>query len=244
MSQRHEDYEAVENMPLQYPESTFEQFVKKADECIANFTVHNAFIDLIDKEQLQVAHLHQVLNAVFHQVYNSSSSFALAGSMVDSRYFKIREYLFHHAEEEQHHWKWIIQNLEDTGYEGKDPREKFPEVPTQAYISFAMYLAHKQPVARLAMAYMLESLSGKLGIEYGRKAAHQLTLSREQMSFFLLHGELDQGHSHDILDVLQDAPLTPYEWAWCEYAAECTAQFYKALYNHAATHTNAKQAAY
>ena len=80
--------------------------------------------------------------------------------MCDNRYFKIREYLLHHAEEEQDHWKWIIQNLKDTGFEGPDPREVFPTIPTQAYISFAMYLAHKQPVSRLAMGYVLEGLSG------------------------------------------------------------------------------------
>jgi hypothetical protein len=55
----------------------------------------------------------------------------------------------------------------------------------------------------------------------------------------LLHGELDKGHSHDILDVLRDAPLTPYEWAWCEYAAECTLYLYRNMYNHAAKITTA-----
>ncbi|MFN8236640.1 MAG: iron-containing redox enzyme family protein [Chitinophagales bacterium] len=156
------------------------------------------------------------------------------GVNIDSRFFKVREYFFHHAEEEQDHWKWIIQNLYDTGYKGSDPRILFPQIPTQAYLSFAMYLAHKQPVARLAMGYILEGVSGELGVQYGNKAAQLLGLNKEQMSFFILHGELDQGHSHDILDILENAPLSGYDWAWCEYAAKCTVELYKAMYNHAA----------
>lgn len=227
------DYQSVENVALKYPESTFKQFSATAKSCVDRFAKNNAIIDLIDNNEIELAHFHSLLNTLFHQVYNSSSSFALAGAMCDSRYFKIREYLLHHAEEEQDHWKWIIQNLRDTGYTGADPREVFPSFATQAYISFAMFLAHKQPVARLAMGYVLEGLSGQLGIEYGQKAAIQLKLSREQMSFFLLHGELDKGHSQDILDTLETAPLTPYEWAYCEYAAECTLYLYKNLYNSA-----------
>ncbi|HTK19217.1 MAG TPA: iron-containing redox enzyme family protein [Mucilaginibacter sp.] len=226
------DYQSVEARQITYPESSFDRFVATAMSCVESFTTNNQVIGLIDRKALQLAHFHSLLNTLFHQVYMSSTSFALAGSMCDSRYFKIREYLFEHAEEEQDHWKWIIQNLYDTGYSGSDPRSAFPSFPTQAYISFAMHLAHKQPIARLSMAYVLEGLSGQLGVDYGQKAAQQLQLNREQMSFFLLHGELDKGHSHDILDVLERASLTPYEWAYCEYAAECTLSLYRNLYNH------------
>lgn len=227
------NYQSVEDTVLRYPESNFAQFSNKATSCVERFSANNDIINLIDDKEFQLSHFHSLLNTLFYQVYMSSSSFALAGSMCDSRYFKVREYLFHHAEEEQDHWKWIIQNLNDTGFTGTDPRAIFPSFPTQSYISYAMYLAHRHPVARLAMAYVLEGLSGQLGVSYGQKAATQLQLSHEQMSFFLLHGELDAGHSHDILEVLGDAPLTPYEWAYCEYAAECTLFLYRNLYNFA-----------
>jgi hypothetical protein len=226
------NYQAVENAVLNYSQASFESFAEKAEACVRRFPENNAFLRLIDSGDVDLEHLHVILNNLFHQVYNGSSSFALAGTMCDNRYFKIREYLFHHAEEEQDHWKWIVQNLRDTGFVGPDPREVFPTFPTQAYISFATYLALKQPVCRLAMGYVLEGISGAYGVEYGSRMAEQLKLSKQQLSFFLVHGELDKGHSHDVLEVLEDAPLTPYEWAWCEYAAECTLSLYTALYNH------------
>ena len=230
-------YEEVENTTLKYPQSNFEQFKNAADAGLKLFVEQNQIIALVNEGKAGIPHYHNLLNTLFHQVYMGSTSFALAGTNIDSRYFKIREYLFAHAEEEQHHWKWIIQNLRDTGYTGPDPREEFPTLPTQSYLAFAMYLAVKQPIARLAMAYMLESLSGELGIHYGHKFVGQLQLSKEQVSFFITHGELDQGHSDDILTVLKESQLTPYEWAWCQYAAECTAQMYTAMYNHAAKAT-------
>lgn len=231
-------YEEVENVTIKSPESNFEEFKVKSAEFIEYFIKNNKILNLIDNGGLTIEHFHKLLLGLFHQVYLGSSSFALAGAMEESRRFKIREYLLHHAEEEQNHWKWIIQNLRDSGYVGKDPRELFPLLSTQSYISFAMYLAKKHPTGRLAMGYILESISGKLGVEYGVKAANLLNLTKEQMSFFVLHGELDKGHSDDILDVLKESELSSYEWAWCVYAAECTAKLYCEIYNEVAKSVN------
>jgi heme oxygenase len=163
-----------------------------------------------------------------------SSTLALAGVMTSTKYPFFREYLFHHAEEEQDHWKWIIQNLRDTGYSGIDPRNTFPEFPTQAYLSFASNFSLRHPIESLAIAYVLEKISSELAVEYGTKAAQILNLNRDQMSFFILHGELDQGHETEIFEVLERCELTPEQWGLAEYAAKATAHFYKEMYNHAA----------
>jgi heme oxygenase len=190
---------------------------------------------LIEEENLTIEHFHKLLNTIFHQVYTAgSSTLALAGVMTDNGMPAVREYLFHHAEEEQDHWKWIIQNLRDTGYIGPDPRAVFPSFPTQAYLSFAMHFSLKYPVESLAIAYTLEGLSSQLAVNYGLKAASQLNLTKEQMSFFILHGELDEGHEADLLDVLKNAKLTGEQWARAEYAAKATVHFYKEMYNYAA----------
>jgi hypothetical protein len=80
----------------------------------------------------------------------------------------------------------------------------------------------------------LERLSSEFASEYAAKAAMQLKLCRDQVSFFADHGELDTAHSREVLGVLRNAPLTPYQWALCEYAARATLYFYKDMYNYAA----------
>ena len=87
----------------------------------------------------------------------------------------------------------------------------------------------------------MENLSGQLAEKYGRKAAEQLKLKPEQMSFFILHGQLDQGHEVDLLNVLKDAPLSPYQWALAEYAAKATLHYYKDMYNYAAKQVQVKE---
>lgn len=229
------NYTDIAKEQLVMPKSSFEQFEKAVANIGPDFIQGNKIMELIDEGKIEIKHFHKLLTTIFHQVYVAgSSTLALAGVMTDHRYPFIREYLLHHAEEEQDHWKWIIQNLRDTGYAGPDPRTVFPEYPTQAYLAFSVNFATRHPIESLAIAFVLESISSQLAVNYGVKAATQLQLSKEQMSFFILHGELDEGHEADLLAVLKEAPLTPEQWAIAEYAAKATLHFYKAMYNHAA----------
>lgn len=225
-------YEEITNIEIKYPAATFEDFKKIASESVDVF-LENKLIGGLSEGNFSMENYHKLLLTLFHQVYYSSSSFALAGTMVDSRNFKVRDYLMEHAEEEKEHWTWIINDLRETGYDGPDPRTMFPSKVTQAYISFAMFIAHKHPVSRLAMGFVLEDLSGKFGVKYGSMAAKILGLSKNQVSFTVQHGELDQGHSHDIIEVLGDADLTPYEWAHCCHTAKVTIALYNDMYDYA-----------
>ncbi len=231
-------YNEVEAYKLNLPQSTFEKFEQSVSTIASDFINGNEIIGLIENGKITIDHFHNLLLTIFHQVYIAgSTTLALGGVMTDNRNSKFREYFFHHAEEEQDHWKWIIQNLRDTGYTGPDPREMFPQYPTQAYLSFAVHFSLKYPQESLAIAYVLESISSQLGVKYGSKAAQILNLNKETMSFFLLHGELDEGHEADILEMLKSAAFSPYQWAIAEYAAKATVHYYKAMYNHAAKMT-------
>ena len=228
-------YEQVESYKVNYPESTFEKFNATCEACFSDFKNHNEIFRLIDEGKGKMKHYHNLLLTIFHQVYVAgSTTLALAGVMADGRNFKFREFMFSHAEEEQDHWKWIIEDLRNTGYAGPDPREQFPSYATEAYRSFAMHFAQKYPMESIAICYVLEGLSSKLGVDYGMKAAVQLKIGKEQMKFFISHGELDQGHEHDILTVIKDLPFSPHQWAVAEHAARCTLHFYREMYNHAA----------
>jgi hypothetical protein len=143
----------------------------------------------------------------------------------------LRTYLFHHAEEEKNHWVWILEDLESTGYKGKDPRGDFPNWAAQAYLSYGVYLSFFNPLARLAMANVLEGISGQFGLKYGAKALGILKLKKEQAKFFLAHGELDQGHTQDILDILKKEDVSSEQWAELIHVAETTAHLYKNIYN-------------
>lgn len=76
------DYASVEKQLLCFPESNFEQFSRTARKCVTEFTKGNRFFELIEQNELELPHLHQLLNTLFHQVYNGSASFAMAGTVL------------------------------------------------------------------------------------------------------------------------------------------------------------------
>lgn len=214
--------------------STFSEFEATAKQAISNFIVDNKIISAIETGQVDIKMYHKLLTGIFHQVFNSSGSFALAGSMCNTSQIAEREYLFHHAEEEMTHWQWILSDLKTTGYNGSDPRDVFPSASTTAYLSYAYYLALKFPIGRLAMALVLEGISGTFGLKYGAQVMKTLKLKPEQAQFFLAHGELDQGHEVDIIKILSRSNLSPQELAQLCHVANTTSELYKRIYNDAA----------
>lgn len=220
--------------PPPRPQSSFQSYQKTVESSIEAFVSENLLVELLEKKQARLEHYHRLLIGIFHQVYYSSTSFALAGAMCTRLDIRARQYLLHHAEEEQDHWQWILNDLKNTGYTGPDPRGTFPNWAAQSYLSYGIYLASFQPLGRLAMAHTLEGISGKFGLKLGAQMLGLLGLKKEQAQFFLAHGELDQGHTQDIVDLLEQLRLTPEECAEFEHITQTTSQLYKNIYNHAA----------
>ena len=219
---------------FEFKHSTFSEFENTAKQAISGFVIDNKIIAAIESGKFDLQMYHHLLSGIFHQVFNSSGSFALAGSMCNTSQIVEREYLFHHAEEEMTHWQWIISDLNETGYVGTDPRDTLPSASTTAYLSYAYYLALKFPIGRLAMALVLEGISGTFGLKYGAQVMKTLKLKPDQAQFFLAHGELDQGHEVDILKVLSRSNLNSQELAQLSHVATTTAELYKRIYNDAA----------
>ena len=217
--------------PFALKAQNFNSFEKIISSSIGNFIQDNPMVSMIETKNLSISIYHKLLINIFHQVYNSSGSFALAGSMCSTSQLKAREYLFHHAEEEMTHWQWILEDLKSTGYQGEDPRDLPPSVDASAYFSYGYYLALKFPVGRLAMALVLEGISGAFGLKYGRVVLEQLKLRPEQAKFFLAHGELDQGHEKDIMKVLSVSNLSESDFAQMSNIATTTVALYKRLYS-------------
>lgn len=218
-----------ENVVL--PKSSPEEFSLCVSNSINLFESGNLVLSKINSGEFDLNSYHLLLTRIFHQVRMSSSSFALAASVLDSNQMLLKDYLLHHAEEERSHWTWILSDLRGSGFKGRDPREEYPHYKTDAYLSYGVYLALKFPVGRLAMAAVLEGISAKFGSEYGKKCAQNMKLDKAQVQFFLSHGELDVDHTEDIFNVLKEANVTAEGWGRMCAVATNTAMLYKEIYN-------------
>ena len=186
--------------------------------------------------EVTMENYHTILTTIFHQTYSSPYTFAEAAANCSWHHSKAKEYLLTHAEEERTHWRWVLDDLKNSHYKGDDPRLFFPHPSTEAYISFNERVAKRMPIARLAIACVLEGIGGQLGNSYGKKLVQILGLTKEQTSFFLSHGETDKHHMHELAEVINGSELSPEEWGWMTQAATVAGQLYSNMYSHEGFH--------
>ena len=208
-------------------------FIKIVESYLSQFP-QNELCKKIDGAQFSMEDYHKILLMIFHQTFHGPSTFALAGAQCPSHLHEARDYLIHHADEEKSHWKWVISDLNNTGYSGEDPRKLFPPTACQAYIAYNLYVGMKHPLARLAIAAVLESVGATHAKKYSIKIAEQLKLKENQLLFFFGHGDTDIGHTEDVLKVIDGCNLMESEWAQMCHAAKTAGALYIAMYNEAA----------
>ncbi len=194
---------------------------------------HNLVCRHLDEGTLTLAHYRTLLITIFHQAYCGPYTFARAGVNCSWKYAAAKEYLIQHAEEERIHWRWILDDLRVIGYDGPDLRQSPPHPTTQAYIGFNYYIAEEVPVARLAIALVLETIGAMVAGTYGRKLLATLNLQRSQATFFLNHADTDKKHIRDLASVIESCELTDEDWCWMIHAAKTAGEFYRAMYDHA-----------
>lgn len=210
------------------PRVTFESIV--ADQ-IAQFP-NSRLCRRVEAGSVAMNHFHAILMTLFHQTYNGPYTFARAAVNCDWRHEMAKEYLLRHAEEERTHWRWVLDDLRATDYAGPSPRDLPPHPTCTAYLGLNYFIADHVPVARLAIAAVLEGIGAAHGGTYGRKLLQTLQLRREQATFFLSHAETDKVHTLELNQIIESMTLSTAEWRWMNHAAASAGQFYRGMYDH------------
>ena len=213
--------------------STKSVFYEEVDRQIGLFETA-ALVKKADAGTVTMADYHAILLTLFHQTRSSPYTFAKAGARCSWKHAEAKDYLVVHANEERIHWQWVLDDLAATGYRGPDPRAFFPHSTCAAYIAFNEYVAEEQPVARLAIASVLEGIGATHGIASGRKLLQALGLGVEGASFFMSHGETDKAHIEDLRAVIDGCELGPEQWGWMTHAARVGGTLYRNMYDHEA----------
>jgi predicted GNAT family N-acyltransferase len=210
-----------------------QRFSQAVEEAIEAFP-SNRLCQRVDAGSLEMTHYHAILTTIFHQTYYTPFTFARAAANCSWRHEAAKDYLLRHAEEERTHWRWVLNDLTTTGYQGPSLREGVPHPTCQAYIGLNSFIAEQIPVARLAIAAVLEGIGGRYGGVYAKRLITKLGLESHQTQFFLGHSETDKVHAAEIRKVIDQCELTPDEWGWMEHAARTAGTFYRAMYDHEA----------
>lgn len=182
--------------------------------------------------QIQMRHYHAILCTLFHQTQAGPYTFARAAVNCSWKFEAAKEYLLRHAEEERTHWRWVLADLQATGFNGPNPRSQMPHHTTQAFIGLNYYFAEEVPIARLATAAVLEGIGAACGATHGRKLLESLGLRAAQASFFLSHAETDKVHTVELREAITESDLSESDWRWMTHAAETAGRLYRGMYDH------------
>jgi heme oxygenase len=208
------------------------QFKQTVERVIGEFS-ENRVCEKVDHGAFALDDYQKILRMIFHQVRESSFSFALASVNCAPHLRNAKEYLLHHADEEKLHWRWVLNDLQESGYASDSVESSLPLPACQNYISFNYYVALKMPIARLAIATVLEGIGARYGGEYAAKICKLLSLTPSQTQFYAGHGNTDREHIRDLLRVIEDCELSIDEWQWMNYAAETAGRLYRVMYEEA-----------
>ncbi|HEV2574263.1 MAG TPA: hypothetical protein VGU72_21200 [Beijerinckiaceae bacterium] len=178
-------------------------------------------------DEITMADYHELLGQLFHHVSGSSCTFAIAGDNLGPDRPEARDYLKRHAAREKSRWQWIRNDLAATRYEGPDPDGQFPGVETTAYLALSHYVAYRMPLAKLAIAAMLDAVSARLGNGSALQIVQALGLTPEETSFLLARQTGDGTVTEEIFDILGRSRLTEQEWHDVIWATEVAAVLYQ-----------------
>jgi len=189
----------------------------------------------VDTGDIELTDYQQILQMIFHQTREGPFTFALAGVNCAPHLRSIREYLLQHADEEKLHWRWVLNDLKETGCVS-NPESMMPPPACQDFISLNYYVALKTPIARLAIALVLEGIGARYGGQYAKKICQLLSLTPKQTQFYAGHGNTDREHILELWRVIESQELSDEDWNWMNYAAENAGRLYRRMYEEALDH--------
>ncbi|KKJ04089.1 hypothetical protein XF14_24310 [Burkholderia gladioli] len=201
-----------------------------ANRAIEEFAGNRVF-SALDAGKWSVTDYQHLLLTLFYQIYQGSMSFAAAAANCPTRLTELREYLVAHAHEEIPHYKWILDDLYSTGYQGPDPKTLLPQPSAMAYVAFNVHNALHMPGTRLASSIVLEGIGQRYGAWFGKLVLEKTPLKHENLSFFFSHGETDKEHVVELWDIIDRSPLNEEEMRWMAHASYVAGTFYKRMWD-------------
>jgi pyrroloquinoline quinone (PQQ) biosynthesis protein C len=128
------------------------------------------------------------------------------------------EYMTKHIAEETDHDQWYVNDLEILGLSRKKIFSRIPPPTLAAMVGSQYYwLNHHHPVAFMGYIACLEVYHPT--VEYVENLIKRSGLPAEGFSTIMEHAVIDAHHSQDIIDTLNELPLTEEQYKMVEMSA-------------------------
>jgi hypothetical protein len=135
------------------------------------------------------------------QVIEGSRWIALAASSVENEYREIRSLILNHSLTEHKDYKMLEDDYVAAGGYLEHIINHEKNIGSEALSAWMFYQAsQKNPFSLFGAMFIIEGLGKHMAHTFATAAKNQLSLEKEQLSFYLHHAEHDEDH----LDTLEN----------------------------------------
>ena len=118
----------------------------------------------------------------------------------------LRDYYLQHAEEEEGHGEWLLDDLASLGVPRERVAERLPYPSVAALVGSQYYwMRHVHPIAYLGYIAVLEAPAQ---LEFLKEVSERTGIPLASMSCHVRHAELDPGHVAEFDAAFDSLPLT------------------------------------
>jgi 3-oxoacyl-[acyl-carrier-protein] synthase-3 len=165
-------------------------------------------LDKLNRGKFRLEDYQELLMNHRQQVVEGGRWIALAASSIDENHFDMRSKFMQHCVTEHRDFKMLEDNYVSVGGKLADIQNGEKNIGTEALSSFMFHRASQpNPLCLLGSMFIIEGLGQNKAGEWACSIKDQLDLQDEQVSFFLHHGEHDDGHMEEFDKALKSGIL-------------------------------------
>ena len=144
----------------------------------------------------------------YHHVKHTVPLMMAVGSRLPAEKEWLRSAVAEYIEEELGHQEWILNDIENCGYDKATVRHGNPSAATELMVAYAYDMAQRvNPMGFFGMVHVLEGTSINLADKVADSVKGTLGLPQNAFSYLYSHGSLDQDHVkffEDLMNQIND----------------------------------------
>ncbi len=131
----------------------------------------------------------------YHHVKHTVPLMMAVGSRLPEDKEWMRSAIAEYIEEELGHQEWILNDIQNSGYDKEAVRKSRPSPATELMVAYAYDMVQRvNPLGFFGMVHVLEGTSIKLADKVADSVKDKLKLPQNAFSYLYSHGSLDQDH--------------------------------------------------
>ncbi len=176
------------------------------------------------------AYVRYLINA-YNYAQHSPKVMALAAARCMGTHPELATYLLHHADEEQGHDLWALEDLRDLNVSEAQVRAARPVPACEAMIGYMHYVAgYANPVGLFGWMYVLEVVGSDLGALVAKQLKTVTGLSGKGVRFVARHGDSDVDHTKDMTHCIQKYVRRDEDCMAVSHVADVVADLYTRMF--------------